>query len=595
MLRRRTLVATEVSEGVPQEVRVLGMEDGDADDTARSTAQPVLVEEDHKDNMRAVSYSYARKQLGAGADGLHDWATMTLYNHEDAMSVFKRVLRRFVYLIDEGLRSGSIDQTFANQATVDILSIGQEVLAFLDTRQILNQSLSVEQGMADSKIDSLLSPVFSHKVLMDGSQGVCYTELLKPSTSIGSMDRMTVHTMTLSDRGRRKLHPRMNRFDNIDESGVRLLLSGWDARDLPISDVAGRNHKVKYELDLRMSVTGNNGHYMVAFDMEPHAENFDGYSVRDMIIRSTTLRVMSSTENDKISVPFYVENGGVLRGRVVLHIFCGVSLVEPSTLSLSNAAPAGGHDTAACLMAVLDGVTGLLVTAASQAGGRAVREKKIRVQRGTGSFYPAHVATMIGNLFGTPVTHYEAHHMATIRSTLLTMGAVDYITPEQRVGEFLVMCSASSGSGQISEEDKDALKALISLSMGVQIYNQLVRYYGGGGEAPTVDEEHLDKLTGIIARAGSGRKRGRMASFIRQMATVQYDAILAPVDPVASPNWARELRNLGTEIIRTLKETSLENHYSPSYREVRTSEDSEEESDDDSESEEWPESLFFDV
>lgn len=306
---------------------------------------------------------------------------------------------------------------------------------------------------------------------------------------------------------------------------------------------------------------------MIAFDMKPHASVLHGYKVRDMIARATTLRVMSSTENDMVPIPFYVENGGLLRGRIVLHIFCGVSKAIPSTLSLSNAAPAGGYDTAACLNSVLDGVAGLLVTVATQAGRRNTqhREKKIRVQRGIGSFYPAHVATMVGNMFGAPVTHYEINHMLTTMSTLLTMGGLDFIAPERRIGEFLLSCYQRYVMGAIAEPDMNAMRALITLTMGVQTYNQLVRHYGEGGQAPEVEGGLLDKLVNMIARAEPGRRRRRIHSFIKKLATVQINAMLNPPSGQEEAH-SNELHAFGDEIISALREGSFEGHYSTAYR-----------------------------
>lgn len=571
---------------------------------SRDRERPVLEEQKDKDYMRSVSFPWAKSILTDRLSSLHDWAALTGHEPHLAQAMFKRVLERFVKLVEEEVEAERVNATFTQRATTDIYSIGLEVLTRVSERGLVDAKAAIMNGEMDTEIDRLLLPTFSVKALVEKDQSLCYTDRLKPSPHVLNTGGHSTTTVTFTDLGHRKFFMRKNRHDVTGER-VILHLTGWDMREtFTDEDMEGsvrRNPKMQYDIKLDMAVTSSSGHHMVSFDMDPQ-ENVAGYKCFDILRRCTTLRIESSSVDRQMPTPYMIENGGLPHGRVRLHFFRGCKPTSTGPVSVSTAEATSGYDTAACLNTVTHDVAGLLVSVAVQATRKTSRDhKRIQVQAGVGSGFPAQVATMIGNMFGTPVTvlelelmpSVEAHHafmrrrLAILKETatveaMMAVGGLDFLEPSMRVASFLQSCYQSIQSGAVDESDMKVMEALYKLNAAVEIYNDLILHYSPYEEVRSetkIDPRVLDDLMLTVATAVPGRRRQQVLLRVSEVASVQ----IAPMFEVRSdashsyqeyefpgPSEVQEMMesafSFGQKIMETLSYASSEHGNSPQYR-----------------------------
>lgn len=548
---------------------------------------------DRRDGRRSTSFSYAAKHLG-NSDLTRDWAGLMGGNAELGVAAIKRVMWYYTSEVSRLMRIGALDSRFARAATIDVYSVSLALLdrvtgmAGLETGADMTALEILRGGMNDDIMRTALEPMLAGGVPEDGGLGLCYTFKLIPEISI----RGRVLTVQLRDAGQRILHPRMavNDFVNTMEANIRL--SGWDDMSTPW-DSGGRPSlgRMQYEVELRVNMTTNNGHHMIAFDINP-SEDFSvpapntarpGHNVklRDVLARVTTFQVISGRITSE-PIPFYIENGGLASGRVVIHAFCGVNpSMEGEYHAWANIADAEtrGHDIAECMNSVTDGVVGLLVSMAKQMkSNEEGRIPHVRIQEGVGSFYPAHIATTVGNLIGTRyATHYETYYLQAGQSILLARNS-DSVVPSKRVGQFLMkMCAVVLEKTRLSAGDEASLQAMFRLYYAVHIYTELV---GSLQNKTTAVSDNIFALVDLVNSMSAGSRHDVIYTAIISMAkdkvhelhtefkVLFLEGVGSNDRPDRMYDYARlsggvseEMENLGEQIIDVLRSHSFERNF----------------------------------
>lgn len=533
-----------------------------------SMSRPTVEIVKHRDNMRSVSYPYAAKLL-KDERRLADWGETLEEDQELSTRALRRVLLVFRQVVDQRERrfddptAGVFSTDFVMRGTIDAMSIVLELLRTLGGRSKFDRVRHIEAGRGDAFIKRMLVPLCVNSLRMigesDDSQGLCYTERLTPSnedltfegTNSNREGRYVVKSIVLDDRNRRTLHPRMTANDIVHPSTGNALELELSGTDLQVTAPVVKARR-QYSVVLRMSSTSNNGHHMVAFDIDPDFD-FDGVTLYRALMSMTRLRVKSGP-NPNEGVPFYIENGGLKHGRVRLHIFSGVGASVPSVLPLHKSVSADERDTAACLRLALDGVLGLIVSIAAQTQRkRGMRVgQTIRVQAGVGSFYPVRIATLVGNLMYVTddlgerkrdyTTVAEAHNIVGGSRLLQT-------SPGERVGSFIekvVLLKAERRT--VADSELKAYTALMGLYHAVHLYIEILRMHMPKNADVTAlsNRDDLELILKTVYNAGA-EKRAVLHRVIMRMVDSHTVALmdLAGVG---------DLKEQGAELINTLSE-----------------------------------------